>query len=119
MPENPASRPNPSPLSDGVHKALGELWQRSLPLLDERVTAIELATVELSGGPSEPGRIETGRSEAHKLAGVLGTFGLDRGTELARDLDEHLACPRAGQEATRLARVAAELRAVIEDGQAH
>ncbi len=116
MPENPASRPDPSLVSEGVQEALAELWQRSLPLLDERVTAIERATVELSGGPSEPGRIALGRGEAHKLAGVLGTFGLDRGTELARDLDEHLTCPRAGQEAARLVGVAAELRAVVDGG---
>jgi HPt (histidine-containing phosphotransfer) domain-containing protein len=101
-------------MGESVENALTEIWQRSGPLLEERLTAIELAVDELSGKCVGPALAETGRDQAHMLAGVLGTFGLDRGTALARDLEEHLGRPRAGEEAGRLADVTAELRAVVD-----
>ena len=101
-------------MSEGIENALAEVWRHSGPLLQERLAAIELAIGELSGRSAEPTVVEAGREQAHMLAGVLGTFGLDRGTVLARDLEEHLGRPRAGDEADRLADVAAELRAVVD-----
>jgi HPt (histidine-containing phosphotransfer) domain-containing protein len=101
-------------MGEGIENALAEVWQRSGPLLEERLAAIELAIVELSGRWAEPTLVEAGRDQAHMLAGVLGTFGLDRGTALARDLEEHLGRPQPGGEAGRLADVAAELRAVVD-----
>jgi len=101
-------------MSEGIENALVEVWRRSRPLLEERVAAIELAIGELSGRSAEPTLVEAGRDQAHMLAGVLGTFGLDRGTALARDLEEHLGRPQARDEAARLTRVAAELRAVVD-----
>jgi HPt (histidine-containing phosphotransfer) domain-containing protein len=101
-------------MGESVENALTEIWRRSGPVLEERLTAIELAVAELSGQCVEPTLAGAGRDQAHMLAGVLGTFGLDRGTALARDLEEHLGRPRAGEEAGRLAYVAAELRAVVD-----
>lgn len=76
--------------------------------------AIERTIDGLSGQRVEPTLVGAGRDQAHMLAGVLGTFGLDRGTALARDLEEHLDRPEAREEATRLGQVAAELRAVVD-----
>jgi HPt (histidine-containing phosphotransfer) domain-containing protein len=101
-------------MGESVENALTEIWRRSGPLLEKRLTAIELAVAELSGQCVEPILAEAGRDQAHMLAGVLGTFGLARGTALARDLEEHLGRPQAGEEAGRLAHVAAELRAVVD-----
>jgi HPt (histidine-containing phosphotransfer) domain-containing protein len=101
-------------MSESIDKALTEVWRRSGPLLEERLTTIELAVGELSGQRVDPTLSGAGRDQAHMLAGVLGTFGLDRGTVLARDLEQHLDRPRAREEAARLAHVAAELRAVID-----
>ena len=101
-------------MDKGIENALAEVWQRSGPLLEERLTAIELAVDGLSEGSAEPTVVKAGREQAHMLAGVLGTFGLDRGTVLARDLEEHLGRPRARDEAARLDHVAAELRAVVD-----
>ena len=100
-------------MSEGIENALLEVMRRSGPLLEERLAAIELAIDELSGRSAEPTLVEAGRDQAHMLAGVLGTFGLDHGTVLARDLEEHLGHPRAGGETARLASVASELRAVV------
>ena len=54
-------------------------------------------------------------AEAHKLAGVLGTFGLPQGTELAREA-ETIYAAAAGIDsptAQRLAEIAARLRSLI------
>jgi hypothetical protein len=101
-------------MSESVENALAVVWRRSGPLLEERLSAIELAVDELARKRVEPTVARAGRDQAHMLAGVLGTFGLDRGTALARDLEEHLGRPQAGGEAGRLAHVAAELRAVVD-----
>ena len=101
-------------MSEGIENALAEVWRRSGPLLEERLTAIELAVDGLTRPCVEPTLAGAGRDQAHMLAGVLGTFGLDHGTDLAHDLEEHLGRPQAGGEAARLAQVAAELRAVVD-----
>lgn len=93
---------------------LRAIWTNCLPILLGRVATIEMAVAELDRPSISMERLESGRDEAHKLAGVLGTFGLDRGTELARDLEEHLASPATGAEAARLRGVAAELRHAVE-----
>jgi chemotaxis protein histidine kinase CheA len=99
--------------SPSLVEGLAEVWQRTRPLLMERVEAIERAVAELSGTPMKRSRVEVGCAEAHKLAGTLGTFGLDRGTELARELEQSLDQPRP-READHLESIAAELRLLVE-----
>jgi HPt (histidine-containing phosphotransfer) domain-containing protein len=101
-------------MTEGIDKALAEVWRRSGPLLEERLAGIELGIDQLSGEVPGAPLSGGGRDQAHMLAGVLGTFGLDRGTTLARDLEQHLDCPQAVAEAARLADVAAELRALVD-----
>jgi chemotaxis protein histidine kinase CheA len=101
-------------MSEGIQSVLTEVWRRSGPLLEERLSAIELAIVELSGPSADATLVGVGGEQAHMLAGVLGTFGLDRGSMLARDLEQHLDCPQGAAEAARLAQVAAELRALVD-----
>ncbi len=91
---------------------LGEIWERSQPLLLRRVAVVERAVVELGAGSARQASIAAALSEAHKLAGVLGTFGLDRGTEIARELERRLEEPDPG-DAIPLERLAAELRRLV------
>jgi HPt (histidine-containing phosphotransfer) domain-containing protein len=100
-----------------VKAALADIWERNLPLIRERVTAIEQAAAELAKPSPNADRIAHGQAEAHKLAGVLGSFGLSRGTELARSLEGDLGAERGG-DAKELVRAAAELRSVIEGSRA-
>ena len=65
-------------MSESIEHALAEVWRRSGPLLEERLRAIDLAVDELRGRCAEPTLAKAGRDQAHMLAGVLGTFGLDR-----------------------------------------
>jgi HPt (histidine-containing phosphotransfer) domain-containing protein len=75
--------PNPSALAE----AMSRLWAQFLPQIEERVSTLESAAVALAEGSLTPAQCEQASSAAHNLAGVLGTFGLDRGTELAREAE--------------------------------
>ena len=88
---------------------------RSRSLVLARVATIELAAEELNSASASSERLEAGSREAHKLAGLLGTFGLERGTKLARDLEEHLTGPNARRESSRLRRLAGDLRATVQE----
>jgi HPt (histidine-containing phosphotransfer) domain-containing protein len=94
---------------------LGEIWERARPILLARVAVVERATAGLGDGSASQAAVAAGRSEAHKLAGVLGTFGLGRGTELARELERRLEKPEP-DDAIPLERLAAELRRVVSQG---
>lgn len=76
--------PNPSMLTE----AMNRLWVQFLPQIDERVSTLERAAAALAKGSLTPTQREEAASDAHKLAGVLGTFGLDQGTELAREAEQ-------------------------------
>ncbi len=103
-------------------QALDGLWRRFLPEIIARVALLESAVAALG----EDGLREEQRTEAlaaaHKLAGVLGSFGLARGTHLARELELILTEQAApgdtaiSSAATLASAVAAatELRAVVE-----
>ncbi len=96
-------------------EALNRLWKQYLPTMEERVAILEkaarnLATRELS----EEERAEA-NGAAHRLAGVLGTFGLTQGTDLAREA-EILYSGENGTDpgdAQRLAEIAEQLKAMI------
>ncbi len=85
----------------------------------ERVAVLEAAATAVAAGKLAAGARETAQAAAHKLAGVLGTFSLTRGTVLARELEltfsrESSPGPDSGD---RLAAITAELRAMIENRQ--
>lgn len=105
-----------------IQAALAEVWDRMRPVVFERVAAVEQAAAALVGDAPDAEIVEAGRGAAHKLAGVLGTFGLDRGTELARELEAGFGAadtPNAGaQDTAELARLAAELRTVVQGARA-
>jgi HPt (histidine-containing phosphotransfer) domain-containing protein len=92
------------------------LWIRFLPEINERVGILEEATSAAAANQLTEQRREMAEQAAHKLAGVLGTFGLSGGTDLARELETAFsseASPDANS-ARHLAAIAAELRAIVE-----
>ena len=95
-----------------LNSALDRLWDRFLPVTRERVSIIESATQSLAAGTLTVEEKEAAAAAAHKLAGVLGTFSLARGTEVARELELQFA--GTPESAARLAPFAAELRNIIE-----
>lgn len=103
-----------------VHEALSQamdgLWVRFLPEIRERVAVLEAAAEAIGQGKLAGKQRESAQAAAHKLAGVLGTFGLTRGTVLARELELTFAresSPRRDAGA-KLAEIAAELRTMVE-----
>jgi len=100
------------PAQPDLAAALDRLWARFLPEIRERIAVIDAAGQALAAGSLSPGQKEAAASAAHKLAGVLGTFSLARGTELARELE--LRFSDSPGPADRLASIAAELRALVD-----
>lgn len=96
-------------------EALDRLWIQFLPQMEERVAALETASVALEAGKLSLELCEKAHAAAHKLAGVLGTFDLTRGTILAREA-EMLYSGEADtnpEDAARLTVIAAQLRAIV------
>jgi HPt (histidine-containing phosphotransfer) domain-containing protein len=105
------ARPDPAAL----HEAMNRLWVQFLPQIQERVSILEKAAAALAAGNLSPELCSEASSAAHKLAGVLGTFGLDQGTILAREA-EALYASQAGAEAIgndHPAALAAQLRSIL------
>lgn len=68
--------------------ALAAIWERSKPILRDRLVAVEAATDAVGRGtPCDEARA-AGVRAAHQLAGSLGTFGLHEGSDVARELEQ-------------------------------
>ncbi len=96
--------------------ALDRLWIQYLPLMRERVEVLEAAARDFALGPISVDRQQAAQAAAHKLAGVLGTFGLTRGTAQARELEIMYSRPNDADAALaeRLANIAAEIHTIID-----
>ncbi|HEX3942063.1 MAG TPA: Hpt domain-containing protein [Acidobacteriaceae bacterium] len=71
-----------------LHQLLAGLWEKSRKTVAAHVETLQQAKeLAAKNELDEPARTRA-IDAAHKLAGVLGTFGLPRGTELAREAEE-------------------------------
>ena len=70
-----------------LQEMLAALWEQHRDTIFERVDLIAAACRSLQNGSLQPDQWEEARSAAHKLAGVLGTFGRKQGTDLARSIE--------------------------------
>ena len=99
-----------------LQQALDALWIRFLPELQQRVAVLEEAGRAFAANRLSQKQQEAANTAAHKLAGVLGTFGLTKGTVLAREL-EILYSREDGPDpsmAEKLGRIAGQLRVMVE-----
>jgi HPt (histidine-containing phosphotransfer) domain-containing protein len=109
-----------SDAADAMRRQLDAIWERSRKEIETRVAAIESAAIALLDGSLDDELRGTALREAHKLAGVAGTFGFPRSTALAREVETLL---RPGYEIVpsdvlRLSAIANELRVeLIERGR--
>lgn len=94
---------------------LNEIWRASRPIILERMAVLHATQAALAADLHNGDARREGREAAHKLAGVLGTFGLPRGSELASALEEILKAdmPLTADDLTTLATHIAELESVI------
>ena len=96
-----------------LNQALDRLWRQFLPQIDERVATLEDAATALSTGELADERRDGAQAAAHKLAGVLGTFGLTKGTILAREAEMLYSGDSDPASAERLAEIATQLKVII------
>jgi HPt (histidine-containing phosphotransfer) domain-containing protein len=93
--------------------ALDRLWVRFLPETRSRIEILETAARALANGPLSDSDREAAAGAAHKLAGSLGNFGLQRGTAIAREL-EVLYAGGAGPAPEDAVRMTSELRQLVD-----
>lgn len=99
--------------------AIDRLWARFLPEMRERVAVLTAAASAVSAHKLTGQECKAAQAAAHKLAGVLGTFGLTAGTVLARKLEMHFS-RESGPDSDfgpRLVEVVAELQTMIDSRQ--
>jgi HPt (histidine-containing phosphotransfer) domain-containing protein len=97
-------------------EAINRLWARFHPEMIARVALLETAAAAFAENSLTFPQQQAANSAAHKLAGVLGTFSLTKGTVLAREL-EVMFSRESGpdpEEAKSLTSIAAELRTIVE-----
>jgi HPt (histidine-containing phosphotransfer) domain-containing protein len=90
----------------GLDDALAAIWERSRPVVAQRVESVAAAAAD----PSDAAARAEGLRAAHQLAGSLGTFGLHEPGEVARAIEHELEGPA---EAARLGELSARLRALL------
>jgi len=103
-----------SPEHDEVDPAFAEVWARNLPSIEERVDTLERAAMAAKTERLEVDLIAGACAAAHKLAGSLGSFGLARGSELARELETHFEGGRCRVDPAGLDELISALRAEIQ-----
>jgi HPt (histidine-containing phosphotransfer) domain-containing protein len=102
-----------------LSESLDRLWVQFLPQMRERADLLETAAHAFAANRLSVEQRQAAQAAAHKLAGVLGTFGLARGTVLARELEIMYSRPNQPEPALaeRLSAMAAEIRTIIESRQ--
>ena len=88
-----SSHAAPEEVTGKLHDLLATLWSRSQQNITERLNVLRTAHHTLRTNPAEKNARRAGADAAHKLAGILGTFGLPEGTNLARRIEGMLEAP--------------------------
>lgn len=99
------------PIAARIEDKLAVLWQRNVPTLLERLDILDRIAAAAVSGCLTPGDQLEARNIAHKLAGTLGMFGYQQGTDVARKLELLLSEPLANPG--KLQPLAASLRQSI------
>lgn len=88
---------------------LAELWEELRPAVLTQVAAVRVAVAALHAGPLPAEALEQARTDAHQLAGSLGSFGFDAAGRAARALELRLKAGPASEEAPELDALVREL----------
>jgi HPt (histidine-containing phosphotransfer) domain-containing protein len=116
----PSSAPEAQSHEQKLQAMLSALWDRSRHTVAERAALLQGAVEQLAQSRLDEATQLRAVDSAHKLAGVLGTFGLPRGTDLAREAELLFgqSTPPGKVEIERLQLLLAELTSLIERGPA-
>ena len=98
-----------------IDDLLLQLWQKNLPTIRQRLDLLDqFGSAAVSGSLEEHTRIEA-LNIAHKLAGSLGMYGYQQGTEVASKIERILKSPTPETLVT-LHALAADLRKSLAAG---
>lgn len=99
-----------------VELKLNALWSEHRPLMLQRVDMLEREFWRWLRMPDDKAAAVIARDLAHKMAGVLGTFGMKRGSMIASTLERVAGMPRRGQRvgASTVYGLLSELRSVVQ-----
>jgi diguanylate cyclase (GGDEF)-like protein len=98
---NPPRETEPPPFD----RAMADLWERYRGLMGQRLAVLQGAAREVRANSLSPATRTSARQAAHKLAGVLGMFGREEGTELAREIEELFESDRTADIPALVARL--------------
>ena len=116
-------KPSPEQINDQTNAQINtqiddillHLWQKNLPTIRERLDLLDQFGLAASAGTlAETTRIEA-LNIAHKLAGSLGMYGYQQGTEVASKMERILKSPTPETLAT-LRTLATDLRESLAAG---
>ena len=115
----PTKKSNPvqvdASIDHQIEALLAQLWKKNLPTIRERLDLLDqFGSAAVSGSIEEHTRIEA-LNIAHKLAGSLGMYGYQQGTELASRMERILKSPTPETLVT-LRDLAADLRRSLAAG---
>ncbi|MFN6463557.1 MAG: response regulator [Nostoc sp. DedVER02] len=91
-------------------QAMNGLWSQYQGLMTQRMEVLQQAAAELSSDTLTIELRNSAEREAHKLAGVLGMFEQEIGTQIAREIEQILA-----KEGDLLAAQKRQLRSLIQE----
>ena len=103
--------------ADELNERMQALWQKFRPLMLKRLKVISnaIATLDDEGRLPNTLKIQAAH-EAHKLAGSLGTFGLQEGSAAALEIERLFANSALGEASSgELSRQFGYLKQAIED----
>lgn len=100
----------------GLDEAFAALWGRARPRVDARIDVLEEAAAALAGAGLDESLRDHARTQAHQLAGLLGTLGLPAASPVARRLEHLLAGGPSAADAPELQDGARELREAAAAG---
>ncbi len=103
------------PKPDPIDNLLAQLWQKNVATIRERLDLMDkFGSAAASSTLDEPTRVEA-LGIAHKLAGSLGMYGYQQGTEVASQMERILKSPTPETLLT-LRALAADLRKSLAAG---
>ena len=81
---------------------LRQVWLRNRSTTMDRLAVVGSALEALAAGDLDAVRRDAALGEAHKLRGILGTYGFAEGSELATEAEDLLDGAGAGDAAYQL-----------------
>lgn len=111
-----SQKSHPESIEQQYQGAVEQMWQQYQPLMAQRLAVLQTAATAVHQNSFTEELGNSAAHEAHKLAGVLGMFGRETGTRLAKEIENLLSHPEAAicQQLPSLVQQLDELLALSE-----